>query len=430
MKIAKLSIIIATLLFAILAAGAVSATNLNITSIKINGWEVSDIEVTDYSNNLQVRRGETLNIEVRVKAEGGDAEGVEILGDILGYRHSDRERDLVSDRVRTFDLNENDTTVKRLTLQIPVRMDQDYLKLRIRVGDRDSPGLNDYNYQLNVYGFDDREALVIQDVIFNPEVSVVAGRALLTSLRLRNYGDNDIRDVRVNVAIPALGISASDYINRIESDSSESSEELYMRIPACAAQGQYKVILTADYDYYESTSVEKMIYVVKDADAICSDDKVTDTSIVTVGPASQNVEAGAGVVYPITITNPSSQARTYIITVSGADAWAETTINPSNTMVLNAKETGIAYITVNAKDRAAAGSYSFSVSVASGTETIGPFTLGATVMGKPSSWGNLRTALGISLVVLVIVLVVLGLIIGARKMKNKEGSSDEDQTYY
>ena len=98
-----------------------------------------------------------------------------------------------------------------------------------------------------------RNAIVIRDVIFSPENSVKAGRALLTSVRIKNMGEDDDEDVKVMVSIPELGISASDYIDEVESEESVTSEELYMRIPECADAGDYTATVTVEFDEGDET---------------------------------------------------------------------------------------------------------------------------------------------------------------------------------
>ncbi len=51
-----------------------------------------------------------------------------------------------------------------------------------------------------------RHLLAIRDIIVRPGTSVDSGRPLFVIVRVENMGANKEEDIRVNVAIPDLGI--------------------------------------------------------------------------------------------------------------------------------------------------------------------------------------------------------------------------------
>ena len=89
-----------------------------------------------------------------------------------------------------------------------------------------------------------RHSLTIKDVVFSPETRVKAGRALLSTVRIKNTGDKDEDSIKITVAIPELDLSASDYIEELDEGKSTTSEELYMRVPNCAEAGDYEAVVT------------------------------------------------------------------------------------------------------------------------------------------------------------------------------------------
>lgn len=398
-----------------------------VTQVEIDGNSVSPFG----GETIEVERGQDLPIEVKIVNSGNvTEENIEIEAEVLGYEYSDHEA--ISDRVHTFDLDAGDTAFKDMELKLPVKMDKDYYDLRIRVASRTGPTL-EMLYKLHVKG--ERHSIVIKDVVFNPADSVVAGRALLATVRVKNVGEKDEDSVKITVKIPALGLEASDYIDELEADDSATSEELYLRIPTCVDAGTYKVDVIVEFDEkYESETVSEDINV--ESSEVCAPTtpaEQVDKTIITV-PETQNVVKGTGgVVYPVMIANLGKSAKTYIISVSGVDAFGTFRVDPGNVLVVKAGETKTAYVYVTANDNAQAGEKAFIVSVATDKETQQIPLTAKVVEPAVSSWSKLRKGLEIGLIALVVILLILGLIIGFRKLKGSEESEEETtegQTYY
>jgi uncharacterized membrane protein len=261
---------------------------------------------------------------------------------------------------------------------------------------------------------------------------------LLSTVRIKNVGEKDEESVKVNVAIPALGISASDYIDVIEAGDSTTSEELYMRIPADAKEGSYEVVTTVKYDdNYEIVTSKSTILV---SLPTCADDtcktsaEKTDKTTITISSDAQKLVKGeGGSVFPIALTNQGSATKTYVVKVEGTEGWATARISPSNVIVLAPGETSTVFVYVSATDDAAAGDHVFSVSISSADSVLKSVPLKASVVGETPSfgWDKIKTALEIGFVILVVILVVLGLIIGFSKLRDKEEPEEvSGQTYY
>ena len=67
----------------------------------------------------------------------------------------------------------------------------------------------------------------------------------------------------------------------------------------------------------------------------------------------------------------------------------------------------------------------------SGEETLKEVSLRANVVDNTGSWDSIKKGLEIGFVVLVILFVIIALIIGFSRLKNKDDEEDEeDKTYY
>lgn len=415
------------LIVSLVATSLVAAVPVTIDEVKVDGDEIdpsgaNSVRVLDRDNELVVK--------VKVSATA-DVENAQIEAALRGYDHDD----LIEDISDVFDMKAGRTYVKTLKVNLPDRLDKDQYKLRIRVDDRDGDTTQE-SYDLEIEN--ERHDLTIKDVLFSPTNEVMSGRALLTTVRIKNLGmvDED-EGVKVSVSIPALGISAADYVDEVEEDESTTSEELYLRVPKCSPAGVYDAVVAVEYD--DGDEVEKLtkqIRVVEDENCDAMQDEKPKT-IITVGPTSQDVAMGeGGVIYPLTITNAGSVAKTYVVNVDGYQDWAEVRVSPANIVVLQGGEAKALYVYVSAKEEAAEGEHMFSVAVQSGTETLKQFALKANVTeGEDAGKGmDVKNVLLIGLLVLVVLLVILGLIIGFGKLKGDDSDFDDEdesgETYY
>jgi len=416
-----ISVLLTIFLVSVLAVGMVSALP-DVEYIKINGDEFIS------GDQLEVERGDELDIRVKLNASDNETD-IEIRAEVLGYEYSDHEP--IFARVHTFDLDYGDTTYKDLTISLPDKMDKDYYDLRVTVGTRTGES-DEYTFRLHLKGI--KHSLTIKDVIFNPEPSVESGRALLTTVRIKNIGEKDEESIKVKVTIPELGLSASDYVDQLDDGESETSEELYMRIPECVKAKDYTVKITVEYDEgYETISTEKMITVT--GDVCAAEEPVEKKTVITVGPETQKVAQGASVIYPLTISNAGNTARTYVVSIDGAESWSTVEVTPSNLVVLNAGESKAVYVSITPDDDATAGEHMFVLSVKSGDTILKQVTLKADVTAEKSSGAlSIKRGLEIGVIILVVLLVILGLIIGFNKLREtgdeESEEPDKGETYY
>ncbi|MEM2916263.1 MAG: hypothetical protein QXT19_02815 [Candidatus Woesearchaeota archaeon] len=267
------------LLCALALVGAAAAIPVNITRVEIDDQKI----LPDQSNRLDVLRDNKVEFEVLLEASE-DVDDVEVTVFVSGFEHNKELR--LSDSVGPFDMDANITYRKTLHITFPDLVEEDNYKVRVVVTDRDGDELiQNYNIKIDV----PRHDLQVVDAIFTPSRRVQAGQALLTVVRVENFGEKDEEDVKVTVAVPALGISASDYIDEIENDEAKETEELYLRIPKCTKPGVYEMTIDVKYnDGFSKTGVKGEIEVLEDP--AC---KEPETAVVQLPPpqANNTVEA-------------------------------------------------------------------------------------------------------------------------------------------
>jgi uncharacterized membrane protein len=413
-------------LLTIFLIGILSISSLVSAAITIDGVELDDSSLGDGTNVIMgVERGEEFKIKVSATSST-DLSDVQVEAYIRGYDHDDRIEDITD----VFDMKQGVTYVKKLTLEFPERMDQDRYQLRIRVEGRDGAiAYNDYDLEVDTL----RHSISVKDVIFSPEGSVKAGRALLTSVRLRNYGEKDEEGIKVKVSIPDLEISAADYIDELESDESTTSEEIYLRIPSCTDEGTYDAKIEVTFDDGDERIVKnEQVKVV--SDETCVNNQKSDSAMkptIVYSSDAQDVST-SGTIYPITISNPTNNAKTVTFSIKGVEVFGSSKVSPSNVVLLDAKETKTIYVYISANKNTKSGIYSFTTTVSGLGESSQEIMLSANVVESSNGFTSVKKLLEVGLVILVVILVILGLIIGFNKLKNDddEDTDDESKTYY
>ncbi len=379
-------------------------------------------------------RGEDLEVEVKFVSQQ-NAEDVSVTVMLLGYHRQHKYQGDLVEMSSTFDVEANRSYKRTLTIKLPDDFEYDTgdeLKLRVLIADKySSTFIREYNFDVEPQ----RDNVVIQDIILDPADRVEAGRGMFASVRVRNMGTKDEESVKVEVSMPGLGIKASEYIDELEEDEATTSEDLFLRIPSCTEPGTYVVRATVDYaDGDEEVSEDTTIVVGEDPSCDVVKPSGDDKTVVTV-PGRQDVVKGTtGSVYPVILQNNGATDRSYELSVSGLDAWATYRFDPGAFVVIKSGETKTIYMYVTPNEDAQPGEKVFMVSV----ETSGDskqIALTANVVeseeGSELALGDLRKALEIGVVVLIVLLIILGLIVGFNKLKGSEDPEDvSGQTYY
>jgi len=233
----KGKIALMALLLTIALVGAVSALPVTITDLEIDD---NDVQPGD-TVRLDVLRGDSFDIEIRAESPV-DLDDVEWTAFITGYEYNRAQA--LFDAVGPFDMDANVSYKKTLKITLPDEVDEDDYKLRIVISDRNGDEvIQNFNVKIDV----ERHKLRLEDFIVQPSGSVKAGSAIIATARYENLGEKDEDDVKVTVSIPELGLSASEYINEIETEEEEESEEMFLRLPKCAEPGVYEVHIIAEY---------------------------------------------------------------------------------------------------------------------------------------------------------------------------------------
>ena len=395
---------------------------VNIDSVKVDGTTM-----TQSSTNmiLDAERGDEIEVKVQI-TPSTDMKDVEIEAVLRGIDSKDK----VEDMTDTFDVKQGVSYVKKLALPLVQKMDQDRYKLRIRVSDRDSATV-EQTYELEVDT--KRHDVEIRDVVLSPNTEVKAGRAVLSTVRLRNRGEKDEDGIKVVVSIPELGVSASDFVDKLEkegdNDDQATTEEMFLRIPDNAETGDYKVRVEVYFDDGDKKNAkEATIHVLAEENAVVKAPQ--EKTVIAVAVDKQSAaQGGQEVGYPITLTNAGSESKTYTVAADGV-AWASFRVAPSNVMVIGAGESKVVTVFVKANGNAPVGQQTFTLTISSNDKVLKQLPLSVDVQKASGAASQLKRGLEVGLVVLVILLVIIGLIIGFSKLRGDDEENDKEKTYY
>ncbi len=417
------------------------AQNSNIGGLEPAGItvEVNDEEAGD--SRLTIEEGEKLSIDVELEIpallnvdidgdevlDAGDVDtddgayGIEVVARLSGYEYSDRFE--LEDSTPVFDVREGTRKTVHLELEVPNDLHNGLNTLRIFVLDRNSGTVDDLTQTFALEVESPRHSLDIVDVDFSPSNTRKAGQSLLASVVLENLGENDEEDVRVTVEVPELGIKATEFVDEIGADDQEDVPQMWLPIPVSAAEGDYTVEVTAEYDRYDTVTRTFTIHVL--ASELLQAEE--DALVLAVGPEVQNVVKGQTAVYAVALTNAGTRSTAYQLQVMTGD-WATSSLS-DNLVVLEAGKNKVVYVEVTPSAGATAGEHVTSLSISAGDETLETISLRANVAeGAAGNEVSLRNGLEIALIVLVVLLVIIGLIIGFSRMKKDKG--EEEQQYY
>ena len=435
---------------------AVFAITLSVQGVNANSpnYDILSVEVNDmlaYSstganvvNILDVERGDTINIEVMVEGDANISSGVIddvfVEAKIVGYEYGS-----ISATEGPFSIEAGNTYHKMLTIQIPQDIDSsESYTLRVEVSD----SIDEEQINFNLHIDEQRHSLNIFDVLLNPSSTISAGNPLFVSARLENLGEKKEEDIKVTVSIPALGISAVNYVDELVTQIQEAQEQfkeneessrqidLLLRIPGDAQSGTYEVRVDVEYDRGHSFISESLSLNVVGTE---QEEQGVQT-IVNSDSISKSGKTGEEVAYKIMIANLGEESALYSVQIDGVSTWGAVSVDPGFLTVVP-DSTGEVNVRITPFDEEGGESHTWIARVMSGSEVVSEIAFttkvdASEVEQTAFAGDSLKTILAVIFGILVVVLIVLALIIAFRKATPNDSDSEphsvlsEGQTYY
>jgi len=269
-------------------------------------------------------------------------------------------------------------------------------------------------------GLGDACDLYLESINTNPGDFVFNGRAFNVITTMHNNRDYNIRNLKVRVIMPELGIESVQYINNLEVCESNTLEFM-LRAPACAPTADYHIFVEASF--MNIFGIEEVIPGVTSirvmADQYCQmvleNNQMIGNTIIDVMEI-QDVYKGSEAVFPIKISNREFSSKEYIFSAVGLDGWGHARFSPSTLLIVPSESDRIVNLYVRADDEVAPGERVFVVSVKSGEE-VQRFLLMANVKEKPVMDMTFMWifAFKILMIAALVVLLIIAIIVGYMK---------------
>lgn len=411
MNTKNLMVSFCTLAIAFFLVATVSATSTQIAddiTVEVDGITV--YTNGNYADNASVIAGEDTVVKVYFTSLIGDPESDDDRGsDVRIKAEIEGDKVDVDAMTSSFDVEENHTYKKTLTLEVP-------FELKDQVSDDVTLNLKIWNgdYKTEVEDI----VLRVQRPSYNPVVksvsvpqSIDAGENFPVDLVLKNMGYNDLDDIYVKVSIPALGLERTGYFGDLaylESCEDDCEEEdtvsgrLYLEVPYEAEAGIYTLEVEVTNDDV-TAKVAKQIVI---------DNNLAENVIVS--SSSKTVAVGQDAEYTLLLVNPTNDLRVYkIVTESNSQVSSST---EDAVVAVPAGSSKTVTVTASAEKE---GQYDFDVTVLSGEKVVSTVALSLNAEGKAVS--NPIVVLTVVLaIIFLVLLVVLIVLLGKKPQKAEE----------
>ena len=381
-------------LFAIvLTISMASASSIvNFDNIKVDGISVVENDI------VAGFVSDTVPVQVEFTALKG-AEDVRVKVYIEGYR------DEISDQTARFNIIENSSYVKELTLTLPSSMDLDdsteSMTLIVRFSSK-TDGSDEKEYTIKMQ----KDLYTLSFLSVDTPNSIVAGDVIAVDVVLKNHGANRLDDVYVKASIPELGIQRTVYFGDLQVDTEDEIDDdetsdtvnkrIYLTVPRNSGAGIYDIELEA-YNYDSRVATKKAVQV-----------KGLDAAILPTVTA-KTIAVGEEATYEVVLVNPNDKMVVYSITPSNTEGLLVEVAEPIVTVSADSSRT--VQVRVKATESAEEGTHIVTVNINSASGLVEQVSFSANVEASSktatSSVMVLTVVLAIIFVVLLIVLIVL-----------------------
>ncbi len=389
-----------------------------VLDISIDSVEVeNDVIVENENNFLIIGKGKNdLDVEIRLTS-------LETIEDahidaILSFENGD----VVADATATFNINEDESILKKLELPLIGEFEQNSFRLKIKLVDAEG------NIEERVYGLKISKQefpFVISSISLNPESNLQAGKNLVARLRLKNSGVVPLEGVNAKVSIPELGVSATKFVDQIRNSGrfSEIREDFVLKILDSVPTGTYTVRSEVASQLGGNVEVKEVpIFIVgkNEQTKLVLNDKL----VINVPILEQSLfNDGSEVIYPTTFTNEGPDARTYVLLLDGSN-WANLRLSEPNAFVLEPKKSQTINVYASTKTDAK-GEHTFLVTVKSKDAVLKQIEFKGDVIVAKGLGTKLKDLLKIILIGTVLLIIAMGLFFGIKRLMQGKDFSEE-----
>jgi hypothetical protein len=273
-------------------------------------------------------------------------------------------------------------------------------------------------------GLGDSCDLYIESIGTSPSDFVYTGRAFKATATVVNNRPHNVRNARVGIIMPQLGIEAVKHVENLGAFESRTLE-FTLRAPVCSNATSYDLVAEAVFSNYqgaeERTLAVTRIRIVPDTgcNEQLSGKSLSGNSYIDVLEI-QDVHKGSEASFPIKITNKERSGKEYIISVAGLGDWGMFRIMPNSLVIVPSGSERIIDLYISARRDAALGERAFIVTVQSGEEAE-RFLLIANIKERQEIDSQAFAAFGFRIALLTILLLIAVIAVGVAVAKFVSG---------
>ena len=259
--------------------------------------------------------------------------------------------------------------------------------------------------------------LVLEKVELDPPV-VLEGRAFTATATLTNYRPYDIRNLKLTLQVPELGLEQTEYVDIIKAGQ-QVHYEFFLRTPDCAKAKDYDLVLFVEWP--KAPGVKESFYTSGKmglkGSGNCPAEGPTEqgTSVINILDI-QDVDPTLGGAYPFTIVNNEAESQAYVLSVDGTDDWGSYEIAPRSLIVVPAGESRTGVLTIFA-NQGATGEHGFSLTLRSKNDAKQVMLAARIKQAEPGMSG--RALLQLAIFVVGAILLVVAFAVAAQKLYEK-----------
>jgi len=391
MDVTKFLVSLVTVMTVLLVATiSVSATTdeiVTIESVKIDG--ITEV----FNEDISVIAGEKISVQVIFEALE-NASDVRIEAELRGVKSSPDVEVLVGD------VEEGKRYIKTLSLTVPHDLKNivsDDIVLEITVWNKD--------FKTNVDEITLRVQRSAYDVaVMSVETSqtINAGDTFAVDIVLKNIGYNDLDDLYVTAAIPALGVISKAYFGdlvaiEVDDDDSDKSDtvrgRMYLTMPFSAGQGVYSLEVGVTNEDLSLSQV-KQVFV---ANEVPNEVIKSGNSLILVNPSNKIK------IYNVIPESPATVSNSVVVVPAGSSKTVEVSSN---------------------------GAKTFTVNILSGDRLVGTVDFTGTT-GLGTGYSDVNTASPTTVLVVILTIIFVVLLVALIVLLTKKPEKEEfGESYY
>lgn len=249
MDIKKLLVSFVAIISVLLLVSTVSAA-IDFTVNEFDEVTIDGVEIYPTTNEPAIIAGETVTVKVIFTPAGTDPNVTETASNIRVKAEIEGDKGDVEIVSKPFDVEENNTYVKVLSLKVPYELkdetsDEATLNLKIWGGDT-TPYTKSFDIKIQRPSYNAGITITTSNI-------VNAGETLPVDIVVKNIGYNDLDDLFVTAKISALDVEESSFFGdlvAIEDDDDEDTVKVrvYLKVPYDVEEGKYALEVEVSND--------------------------------------------------------------------------------------------------------------------------------------------------------------------------------------